>query len=83
MAATLLDTLATQAAQEPPELPRLTVSNTFIHYARLGAALARAMEAYKKLPDAPPQGCTDDLKDLIKNCDAAIKTATRLLEANR
>jgi hypothetical protein len=78
-----LQAIVDVASQEPPELPRLTVANTFI-YQRVGIALVRAVkEAFDKIPDSTPVGCTDELKSLIKECEGVIKGAARLLEANR
>jgi hypothetical protein len=78
-----LDSIVSASEVESPDLPRLTVANTFIHYMRLCAALERASEICKRIPESNPQNCTDALKDLVKTCESAIKTATRLLEANR
>ena len=78
-----LDAIVTNAQSEPVELPRLTTANVFTHYARLGSALERAADAFKKIPDATDRSLTDELKELMKACDVAIKTAARLLEANR
>ena len=78
-----LDAIVIAAAQEPAELPRLQSSQVFLHYARLGTALERAVEEYKKLPSATVQGHTDSLKELVKNCETASKCASRLIEANR
>ena len=78
-----LEAIVTAAAQEPAELPRLQASQVFIHYARLGAALEQIANNYKDLPNATPQGCTDKLKELIKDCNVAIATAARLMESNR
>jgi hypothetical protein len=78
-----LQAIVDVASQEPPELPRLTVANTFIYYQRVGIALVRAKEAFDKIPDSTPVGCTDELKSLIKECEGVIKGAARLLEANR
>ena len=83
MADNNLQAIVDVAALEPPDLPRLTTANVFITYSRLGVQLSTAFEEYKRLPDATPQNCTEALKALVKNCEAAIANATRLLEANR
>ena len=83
MADNSLQTIIDAASQEPPDLPRLPAAMVFIHYGRIGVALVRAKEAYEKIPDSSPVGCTDELKSLIKECEGIIKGATRLLEANR
>lgn len=78
-----LDAILTESALEPVELPRMTTSMVFTHYNRLGTQLESAIRSFKALPDASPQGCTDELKELVKACENAIRTAQRLLEANR
>lgn len=78
-----VDAIVGAATAEPIELPRLTVANVFINYGRLGAALGQAVEAYKALPSTAQQTSTDTLKEIVKQCEGAIKIASRLLEANR
>lgn len=83
MADKLLEAVLDAASLEPPELPRLTVAGAFSAYNRLGSVLERTAEAYKKIPESTPVGCTDYLKEIVKNCEAMQKAATRLLEANK
>ena len=82
MSTPLQDVIAAATA-EPPELPRLTTGMTFITYGRLGAQLSLAIDEHKRLPDATVQGCAEALATLIRNCEAAVLNAKRLLEANR
>ena len=83
MAYTALESMVAGSDQEPVDLPRLTVADVFGHYERMGAALERAIDAYKGLPKASQQQSVTSLKDITKACDSVIKTATRMLEANR
>ena len=83
MADNNLQAIVDVANQEPPDLPRLPAAMVFIHYQRIGVSLLRAKEAFDKIPDSTPMGCTDELKSLVKECEGIIKGATRLLEANR
>jgi len=79
-----LDSILAKHAEEPPELPRLTVANTFLTYQRIGMALETACARFKALPDVKSQQDSNEaLKELIKSCEAAIKHAARLLEANQ
>ena len=69
---------------DPPELPRLTVAQTFITYQRMGKALETACASYKALPDVNSvQDGASTLTDLIRACEAVIKHAQRLQEGNR
>lgn len=78
-----LDAITMQAEKEPVELPRLTAAQVFIHYARIGRQLEQAIAAYKSIPDATQNKCTESLKAIVQSCRTAIDTAERLLEANR
>lgn len=82
MADTALGAIIDNAAREPADLPRLPAAQVFIHYARLGAALERAAASYKHIPACTPQCVTDELKELVKACEIAIKTAQRMIESN-
>jgi len=78
-----LDSILAKHAEEPPELPRLTVSQAFITYERAGIQLEAACALYKQLPKVSSvQAGNEVLKDFIKAAEAAIKHAARLLEAN-
>jgi hypothetical protein len=80
---TVMDSIVAKS-EDGPELPRLTVSNTFITYQRIGVALESACTEYKALPDAKSQqDTTERLKQLIRACEGIMKHATRLLEANQ
>ena len=79
----ILDTITTEQSAPAVELPRLTVADTFKHYARMGVCFERALTAYKAMPEATPQGCTDELKAIMAECETISKTAARLLEANK
>jgi hypothetical protein len=79
----LLAAIAASEEKEPAELPRLTTANVFVHTARMAAALDRAFTAFKKLPDTNQKNCNEVLMEISQQCDAASKTAMRLLEANK
>ena len=80
---TALDSIVAKATEEPAELPRLTVANTFLTYQRVGIQLENACAKYKALPEAKSQqDSNDSLKELIRAAEAAIKHCSRLLEAN-
>jgi hypothetical protein len=80
----VVDSIVAKSAEESPDLPRLTVANTFMTYQRLGGQLEAACGHYKALPDAKHSlDTTNGLKELIRACEAAVKHATRLLEANQ
>jgi hypothetical protein len=80
----MLDTIIAEQTAEPIELPRLTVSDTFIHYGRMATTFDRAKECLKALPECSSnQASIEQLKELIRNCEHTIKAATRLLEGNR
>lgn len=81
--ANALETIVAQSVAEPPELPRLTVAQTFIHYQRLATSLENATDELKRIPTAQTDRVTECLKDIVKQCETAIKTANRMLEANR
>jgi hypothetical protein len=82
--ADLLGKVTASMSADPPELPRLTVAQTFITYQRIGTALESACAGYKELPNV---SSVDDgrraLTDIIRGCEAVIKHAQRLLEGNR
>jgi hypothetical protein len=78
-----IDKILDQSTAEPPELPRLTVAVTFNTYQRLHDAIESAQHYCGQVPTATPGDCTQHLKDIIKQCEGAIKHAARLLEANR
>ena len=81
---TVLDQVAQSAMTEPPELPRLTVAATFGTYQRIGVQLENAVTAYKAIPDAVGErSASESLKGIVAACEAVIKHANRLLEANR
>ena len=72
-----------EALNDPPELPRLTVAQTFVHYQRLALAIENAGDELKRIPTAQPDRVTECLKDIVRQCEIAIKTAQRMLEGNR
>lgn len=78
-----LSQVLAEALSEPPELPRLTVAQTFVHFQRMHTALENAMHECSQVPAATQADCSQHLKDLIRYCETAIKTANRMLEANR
>lgn len=81
---TALDTLVTAAETPAPELPRMTCAQVFAHHGRIGSALELAVDAYQKASKTTQaDGCGENLKMLVKQCEAVIKLATRMLEANR
>lgn len=81
---TNLDTIVNEQTAEPIELPRLTVSDTFIHYSRMVTTFDRAKDCIKALPECSSnQASIEQLKELVRNCEHVIKAANRLLEGNR
>jgi hypothetical protein len=79
----IFDRAVGKHSEEAPDLPRLTVANTFLTYQRVGIQLEQACTRYKALPDAKSQqDTTEGLKELIRSLEAAAKHAARLLEAN-
>jgi hypothetical protein len=78
-----LDAIVKEATAEPPELPRMTTSQVFLTHQRLGGQIEAAAREFQRLPTLAHPDCSDALKNLIKNCEAAIANARRLLEANR
>lgn len=81
---TAVEAIARLTEAESPELPRLTVSNTFTAYNSMLLALRNAGDAASKVPESNSlQSTTDALKDVVRYCEGAIKHAQRLLEANR
>jgi hypothetical protein len=83
MSPSLLTAIVSTEEKEPVELPRLTTAGVFAHYGRIKASLEMAVEACRKLPDAPPKACHEVLLEIAKQCDIAAKTAIRLREANQ
>jgi hypothetical protein len=79
-----LNQIVDDQTAEVPELPRLPVADTFIAFNRMGVSLDNARESFKKIPEtASRDQVTAHLKDIVKFCAATIKTAERLLEANK
>lgn len=84
MSPSSLDKIVVEQSAEAPELPRLPVADTFMTFNRMGVQLDNARESFKKIPEtASRDQVTAHLKDIVKFCNAAVKTAERLLEANR
>lgn len=81
--ASALDAIAKAAEQEPVDLPRLTAANVLIHVARIGTCLEIAVNEYRKIPEAKQNSFDPILRNLIGQCETVIKTASRLIEANR
>lgn len=78
-----LNAILAESTKEPPELPRLTVAQTFVHYNRLRLSLNHAVNACSLVPDSSTNDVAAQLKEIITRCEIAIKTANRMLEANR
>ena len=84
MSANALDNIFSEQSAEAPELPRLPVADTFIQFNRMGTHLDNARESFKKIPESTGRANTDAyLKEIVTFCEAAIKIAQRLREANK
>jgi hypothetical protein len=79
----LLEAIVTEETKEPPELPRLTSSDVFVHYWRIGNALTQSAKAHQDLLEAQPKHATELLLQIAQNGEQMTKWAMRLLMANR
>lgn len=80
----MLNEIAEKQQEESIELPRLTVTNAFGTFHNMMTALTSARDQAAELPTLFNQtSVTDRLKSVIKLSEAAIKHATRLMEANK
>jgi hypothetical protein len=79
----LLEAIVTQETQEPPQLPRLTSSDVFLNYCRIGTFLTQSAKAHQELLEAPPKRASELLLQIAQNGEQITKWAMRLLEANR
>ncbi len=59
------------------------MANTFSTYDRMVKAIHNAAEAAGKIPDSTPNSTDLHLREVVSNCEGAVKHARRLIEANR